>query len=337
MADNIPTLDEWSKLYEAASRVKELAPWEWMTETDIFGVQNPETNVLGFVSVMGLLGEHYAVAVYLGPTGLYGFWELQNASPFDPPERLLEIPQLQASFENRNQLHNKDREIIKKLGLKFRGRHSWPMFRSFRPGFVPWFLEAAEVRFLTYVLDQIQGEDFSLMEPPDDESYLVHVPRQEGGTLAWEDRIMHVPPPEPSPISIGMNVQVLKDLKRRRRSQHKIEVDFFLVPAPIEEKRGLRPYYPYVLMVVEAQSGMILGHDMLKAEPSIEAMWGTIPMNLVQQLVRAGIVPKEVRVRSPVLFQLLKPLAEELHFKLKQSPTLPSLDSSKEFLLRGFM
>ncbi len=28
-----------------------------MTEADIFGVQNPETDELGFVSVMGMLGE----------------------------------------------------------------------------------------------------------------------------------------------------------------------------------------------------------------------------------------------------------------------------------------
>jgi hypothetical protein len=28
VAENIPTLDEWSKLYEAASRVKELAPFK---------------------------------------------------------------------------------------------------------------------------------------------------------------------------------------------------------------------------------------------------------------------------------------------------------------------
>ncbi len=37
-----------------------------MTEGDVFGVQDPDTGELGFVSVMGMLGEHYAVSVYLG-------------------------------------------------------------------------------------------------------------------------------------------------------------------------------------------------------------------------------------------------------------------------------
>jgi hypothetical protein len=64
MAGSSPTPSEWRKLYQAAIRVKEIASWDWMTETDIFGVQGPETDEIGFVSIMGMLGEHLAVAVY---------------------------------------------------------------------------------------------------------------------------------------------------------------------------------------------------------------------------------------------------------------------------------
>ena len=207
MAENTPTPEEWRKLYEAVIRIKEIAPWEWMTETDVFGVQNPETDELGFVSVMGLLGEHYAVAVYLGSEGLYGFWALQDTSPLGSPERLLEIPQLQASFEDRNELENKDREIIKATGLNFRGRKAWPMFRSLRPGFLPWFIEAEEARFLTHALEQVPAvasrfrEDPAQLETHDDARYLVRVPQQKGRTFVWEASIMRVPPPQPSPRS----------------------------------------------------------------------------------------------------------------------------------------
>ena len=68
-----PDTREWRRLYEATVRVKEISPWEWMTEADVFGVQNPETGELGFVSVMGMLGEHYAVSLYLGSEGIHGF------------------------------------------------------------------------------------------------------------------------------------------------------------------------------------------------------------------------------------------------------------------------
>lgn len=342
MAEDKPTLEEWRKLYQAAIRVKELAPWEWMEEADIFGVQHPETDELGFVSIMGTLGEHYAVALYLGPDGLYGFWDLEQAGPFVSAEQVLEVPQLQASFEDRDVLHKQDRAMIKELGLKFRGRQAWPMFRSYRPGFFPWFLNAAEARFLTYALEQTLDvaprfrQDPSLLEPSDEEHYLVRVPRQEDDTLAWVDRIMHVPPPEPAPIPIRLNAQVLQALKELPQSRHEIEIDFFQFPAPVQESAD-RPVYPYMLLVVEAQSGAVLGHDFLTPDPSLEAMWASLPERVLQQLASAGIVPKVTRVRSELLLQLLQPLAEELRFRLKQSRTLPSLDPAKEFLLQRFV
>jgi hypothetical protein len=39
MGENMPTLEEWRRLYDAAIRVKGIAPWEWMTEKDVFGVR----------------------------------------------------------------------------------------------------------------------------------------------------------------------------------------------------------------------------------------------------------------------------------------------------------
>ncbi len=180
-------------------------------------------------------------------------------------------------------MHKKDREVIKELGLKFRGRHAWPMFRSYRPSFAPWFIEAEEARFLAYALDQLLDvaprfrDDLSLLESSEeDESYLVRVPRREDGTLVWEDRLMDVPPPEPSSIPIEMDLQALEDLEQLPSSRNKLEMDFFMFPAPVGEKNA-RPYFPYMLLTVDTQSGMILGNELLKPDPSMEAMWGSIP------------------------------------------------------------
>jgi len=339
--ENPPDLEEWRELHRSAIRLKKIVPWEWIRETDIFGVQNPETDELGFVSVMGMAGEHYAIAVYLGPEGLHGFWDLQDAGPDESPERVLEIPQLQASFENRDELDKQDYEIIKKLGVKVRGRHAWPLFRSYRPGFFPWFLEAREARFIMYVLEQTLDvalryrEDESLLETSDNESYLVRVPRKEDAILVWEDRIMHVPQPEPPHISIAINTQEIKALKGLPQGRHIIEIDLFMFPAKIGEK-GARPLYTYMLLLVDAQSRIILGSESMVADPSLEAMWGSIPMNVVHQLLEAGILPKEIRIRSEMLLKLLQPLAEQLGFNLKQSRTLRNVDSVKEALLHYF-
>ncbi|MGH3086646.1 MAG: DUF7309 domain-containing protein, partial [Rubrobacteraceae bacterium] len=289
MAEETPEAREWGALYEAAVRVKELAPWEWMTETDVFGVQSPETGELGLVSVMGMLGEYYAVDVYVGSEGIHGFLDLQEMGPFADPEALIQIPQLHASFENREELDRRDREVIKELGLKFRGRNAWPMFRSYRPFFFPWFLEPEEVRFLSVALEQLVDvaprfrEDDSLLEPSDGEGLLLREPRREGETLVWEDGSTGVPPLDAPPIEVEMEEAKIEALASLPKREIHLEMDFLMFPAPAKNEGG-RPYFPHMLLTVDAKSGMILGSELLAPLPSPEAMWGSVPETLADQL-----------------------------------------------------
>jgi hypothetical protein len=341
MVEDLPTNEQWRKLYEAAVGVKELSPWEWMTETDVFGVQDPKTEEIGFVSVMGMLGEHYGVSLYPNPEALYKFWALEEAGPEINPDALLEIPQLQVSFEDRDELENRDRKVIKELGFRFRGRKEWPMFRGYRPGFFPWFLEAEEARFLAEALNQLLEvaprfrEDRSLLAP-DDESYLIRVAHQEGGMHVWEDEVMEVPPPEPVVIQIEMDPGALEDLERLPQSGHEFEMDLFMFPTPIQGEKGARPVFPYMLLTVDAGSGMVLGTELLEPVPSLEAMWGSVPLAVAGQLAGLGLRPEQVTVGSELLFGLLQPLAESLRFELKRSHYLPELDEAKAALFETF-
>jgi hypothetical protein len=338
---DLPTNDQWRRLYEAAALVKELSPWEWMTETDVFGVQDPETGEIGFVSVVGLLGEHFGVSLYPNSRALYDFWALEEAGPEITPDALLEIPQLQASFEDRDQLDNRDRKVIKDLGLKFRGRKEWPMFRSYRPGFLPWFLEAEEAQSLAEALDQLLEvaprfrEDRSLLVP-EGESYLVRVPHQEGPTRVWEDTVMEVPPPEPLSIQVEMDLRALEGLESLPQGGHELEMDLFMFPAPIQGEKEARPVFPYMLLTVDAATGMVVGTDLLEPVPSLEAMWGSVPLAVTQHLAGLGLMPEQVRVSSELLFGLLQPLAEVSRFELELAPFLPALHEARETLFEAF-
>lgn len=342
MASNRSILQGWRQLYNAAGHLKELAPWDWMTETEVFGVQHPETGELGFVSVMGMLGEHQAVTIYLGAEAIHQFWALQQAGPSVGPERVLEIPQLQASFENRDMLQKQDHALIKQLGLKFRGRQAWPLFRSFRPGFVPWFLEPGEVQFLALILDQVHEvavrlqDHATLLPAPDEGDYLMRVSQQAGRRLVWEDRIQQIPAPEPKSIPISVDVEMLSALKRLPPQRRTLEVDLFMAPSGIQEQDA-RPFYPYILLLVEARSGYVVATDMLSPEPALETMWSKVPQQVLSHLAQAELVPTTLQVRSPLLLGLLGPIAEELDIALQASRTLPSLDSAREFLLARFM
>ena len=249
---------------------------------------------------------------------------------------------MQASFEDRDQLDDRDRKVIKELGLKFRGRKEWPMFRSYRPGFLPWFLEAEEARSLVEALDQLLEvaprfrEDRSLLVPEDESTYLVRVPHQEGGTRVWEDRVMEVTPPEPVSIQIELDSEALESLQRLPQSGHELEMDLFMFPTPIQAEKAVRPVFPYMLLTVGAESGMVVGTELLEPVPSLEAMWGSVPLAVARQLAGLGLRPEQVTVSSELLFGLLQPLAESAPFELERSPFLPALHEARETLFEAF-
>lgn len=337
MPDDKPLIEEWRQLYSLARKIKEISPWNHMSETDVFGLKNPETGELGFVSIMGMEGMHFAVTLYQGNKALYDFWDFQNTSSYDLPEQIMEIPQLQVSFEDRELLAKEDFTIIKTLNLSFRGSQAWPRFRSFRPGYHPWFLTGCEARFLTYALEQtidiatrFQKDEY-LLDLDDENQYLVKVPVKKKNSIIWEDRNMEVLPPDPEPVPISVNKGELDNLKNLQPGDLILEIDFFILPAKIGDK-SRRPALPYLLMVVESKSGMVIAHETFLADPTLEQMWGKVPGALVHQFYKVGMIPSEIRVRSGLLYALLQPIAEELGFSLRQNDMLPRLDEAKEEL-----
>ena len=334
-------MEEWGRLYAAAGRVKEMAPWKWMMEYNVFGVRNPERDEVGFVSVMGSGGEHFGVGLYQGAVALYDFLALREADSVET-ERVLEIPQLQASFEDRGRLEKEDRDTIKNLGLKFRGANNWPMFRNYAPGMFPWFLTSSEARFLTTALEQLLDvaprvrDNEDVLSGEEDDEFLVRVPRVENARLVWEDKIMRVPEPElkkaaPAPL----DPQLLESLKKLPEVTNVIEIGLTMLPMPVREKKD-RPFFPYLLMLVDASSGVILGNDMLQPLPSLDAMRAEFPTKVAEHLLRLGVRPLRVAVRTGTTARSLAPLADELGIRIKLSPTLPALDEAMEFMGRMY-
>jgi hypothetical protein len=174
-----------------------------------------------------------------------------------------------------------------------------------------------------------------LLEPSGGERYLLRAPRQEGGRRRWEDASTGVPPLEAPPIVVEMDVSKIEALGRLPRKELRLEVDFFMIPAPVQDE-GDRPYFPHMLLVVDAGSGMVLGIELLTPHPSPEAMWGGVPETLADQLFAVEMAPEKISVDSELLFELLEPLASEAGFDLELSPSLPDLEPAREDLLRTF-
>jgi hypothetical protein len=89
------------------------------------------------------------------------------------------------SFEERQILAKEDLAIIQALSLKYRGHNQWPLFRSYEPGFYPWFLEASQCRFLTRIFTQALNVSLrkrgnpKILGDPSQYHYLIRKPNSE--------------------------------------------------------------------------------------------------------------------------------------------------------------
>ena len=336
-----PTISDWKALYQAALEFKEIEAWTWMYDSDVFGVQDPAGGEIGYCCIMGNLGEMFALALYLGSEGLESYMRVASEPPMVSPEALetmLTQKCLMASFGSREELTKEDRQVIKRLGLKFRGRTAWPLFRSYRPAYHPWYLTIDEARFLTLALQQAREVclrfkgDPALFDPPQEELWFVRVPEETGEGLIWKDAWLEPDLLEEEELpTVPIDELRLARLKKAVQFMDAIwEMDFFLSPSAVQESKGERPYYPYLTMTVDHRSGFIFGTDLAPPESHLIEF----PLRFLALAERLKKLPTELWVKREDAYDLLEPLTSRLGIELYLVDELESLEEARTALGR---
>lgn len=315
-----------------------------MEETDVFGFEDPENGTLGFVSVMGKLGEFQAISVYRGVKGLYGWRNFEELLKIDAKsdkahDMVYEIPQLQLAFGPPAMLENQDRDIINASGFKF-SKTQMPQFRSYRPGYLPWFLTREEASHLVYALTQtitVASRFFSdanvipFNEDPEDRDYLIRVARLKDSISYWEDSIVTVDPPPIQLLPLSVDDTTLGKLKESPRSGA-LEVDLFILPARVGRSNE-RPRLIYALIAVDSASDFIVGVELMEAIDGVDLMYANVAETLASDWMQHQIVPQEIRVCSARLLNVLEPLASELGIMLSSAKKLPAVNRAKRSMI----
>jgi len=151
-----PSLSEevQRELCRAAAEIREAEPWKFLGDTELLGIEKPESGGIGLVSVLGMGGEVFAVHWHHGE-GSLRFWNglLRGRERVNPEMMLRQIEMVECQFVGASEADPVDRERWRTFGPAGRKRKSVPMFRSYRPGFFPWHVEEAEARELVRVMD----------------------------------------------------------------------------------------------------------------------------------------------------------------------------------------
>lgn len=333
-----PSIQEWKELYGAAIEFKEIEPWNWMYDSYMFGVKNPvEGGEIGYCCILGNLGECFALVVYLGAEGLDGYLKIQSGE-IEENDMVHINKCLMASFEDRKFLLEEDLKIIKELGLIFTGNNSWPLFRSYKPGYYPWYLTKEEVQYLILCLEQSKEialrykKDQNILTPPKSNCYLVRVPKKQDETIVWYEEWL-----EPVPLRKIMFMLKEVDNNRLKRIE-KIphcknivwEIDFSYFPSYVKDRKPY--YYPLMFLWVEHNSYFILythltTHDKYKTE---------FIDQFLNSIENTKILPEKILIRKEELFLYLKPFTDRFKIELNLVRNLRAIEdvrkSMKEFL-----
>ncbi len=322
-AGTVPEI--WKKLFKLADEVKKLSPWKWMHENDQFIVMNPETKEKNLVSILGSGGEHFAVTVYVGEKGFEEFWDFATTDPEDfDPVKIFDIPQLQLSFENREFLADEDRTLIKKLGLKYRGKNSWPMFRNIEPGYFPWLLTDEEAVLMAHILEQLLEvaprvkENYEILIPDDEEKYLVRSAVKKDGTITWNEEVMHIPYPEPSDPDMYIRTELMNKLKKLKKGNQAIILVLMKAPIPTVEEESERPFYPYILFFINNSTGIISSMETLVPIPDKDEMIASLPDDIALKFLQFGELPEKLMATDVNTFLAAAFFEEHLGIQLAE-------------------
>ena len=99
-----------------------------------------------------------------------------------------------------------------------------------------------------------------------------------------------------------------------------LQIDLFMLPAPVKEK-GKRGHFPFVLLIVDKENGMVVGMSMITPHPDLHSIHELIPQMVLEELVKPGSRPSETEIRSDLLHTLL----DEVIGSLAHSGLLPRL------------
>ena len=271
-----PTQAQWEKLMGIATNIRNLAPWEALHESEIVCILLPGYQEPVFAVTLGSGDQTYGICICPGFDSLRRVQKIAD-SDGDTPELELLYSQntINLYFGSRDELEKKERDIIKSLGLKFRGKTNWPLFRSMRPGYVPWTINAQEAELAIEVL----GNYFMAVS-----GQMQH----EGGTDVDEDMVIyrsydakdklwytyHGPfkmPPFVEARLIFDDLFLINRLKKVKKSTKKLGFIATHMPMPYQEDDNQRAKFPKVGIFLDGTEGMIIDQVFEDEDAPLEA------------------------------------------------------------------
>lgn len=326
MANSSSNLPLWESLYDLVDTFSALKPWEYIREYHVFAVQDPESGILNYCSILGYNKEVFALNVYHGEKEFSSYLAMAFGS--ETPSRMMEtgINQdcMMISWEDRNTLTPEDIKQIKDLNRKYRGKNNWVMFRDFSPGLYPWYITEEQAKILVLVLPQaiyvaqhFKSNPDKIGSLLDDEPFLTRIPKGKNKDLEWVSKYQEYDFDDEFELDIILPAPNTFQVNRIKQSypvdkKFALIVGLFYSPNPIQEHAEQRPSFPRIMVWIDRKSGMVLHFQMFENNE-----WeGDANAKFFEAMDVIKKIPGFLIVSNELLDDLMSPISDALDIEL---------------------
>lgn len=318
------------RLFELAEETIIIKPWRGFADTALVLVKDPELGGFCFCSVLGQLGEVFAVHAYRGSESYGLFKKIASGAAIDAGEFFGSQHSLTLEFLTASKLSPPDRELALAFGHPLKKGTMAPQFRAGRPGHQPWYPTESEGKVLALCVESVLAFCEHAALNPDTE-YWKH--EDVYPQVIWSKkkyfrvenalvRVTPAPPPDPAPLD---QARLEKLCRGDYPFRGIIEVDQFYSGARVGEKNQ-RKAFLRVVMAADAERRFL--YTVQALEP-VRSFGEALVEGVLQTIEKGKFVPAEVRVKDENCRLVLLPLRERFGFELRVSKRLPAVEFAK--------
>ena len=330
----VPTQEQYNRLYGYARRVFDHAPWETMYETQILAVRGTASGKTQFISVMGNLGEHLAVAFYPSLKTL-DTMQGHKDNFQDSIDCIMGQQHLQLVFDRKSDLLDGEAGTIKKSGVAF-GKETggkWPSAQSLVPGYAPLKAGGEELERMLEGVEQLLHK-LDTREPiPEITSVSEAICSRIYADGIWQDTMLKYDMTPDMMQSVFVPSDLLEKFHALPVDNQKLVCGCFTIPMPMGSSKK-RTIMPKIMMTMDRETGMIGGT--IVSEPPTDGIWKLEQAFTawLEKIIKSGTRPQSIRFEGWYLSSFSSVLCKSLHVKEDTKPCPEIYDVFQKLLTR---
>lgn len=321
---DLPTDLQWRELFAISEKIRALEPWRRYTSAQLFMIAAETETEPIFCSVLGNQEEYCGVSLYRGYEALNGFLKILEAGE-EPPFLTITANQhcVTVYFAEDNLLGAGDITAMHKGNYAPKvGVLNQIFFRSYAPGFSPWYIDKNEAQSAIANLNIFYNMLMAAkeMSPNFKNGEVVYASDSSG---EWQYTTSPLPSFEVEENSLEIRDELMiAKLKRLPRTGKSFEIELSYLPNPVSGKGQLRPIFPRICIIANHDEGTIERQVVLdEDEDAVAALYAM----LTQTLKEVGR-PRLLIIRKNNILHLVDDLCKKINIPIEERTRLEIID-----------